>query len=123
MLKHALIGFGVSLGCLLPPIIHFISGPLGPFIGGWVAGSRMEASPGQAFGIGTLMGLLMAFPVGAALVIGNVKPSLIPWEGSVLPALGLAILGYTALLGTLGAALGGHMVSNSPRRDKAGSNS
>ncbi|MBI2855984.1 MAG: hypothetical protein HYX93_03965 [Chloroflexi bacterium] len=114
MLKHALFGLGVSLLCLLPPLIHFVSGPLGPLIGGWLAGSRAEASPGQAVGIGSVMGLLMALPVGAALVVDSVRPSLIPWvDGNVLLALGIAMLGYTTFLGTLGAVIGGYMASHS----------
>jgi hypothetical protein len=110
MFKHALIGFGISLLCMLPPIVHFLTGPLGPFIGGWFAGNRHQASPGQATVIGILMGLLMVFPVTAVLTVNTISPSLIPWvDDDVLRILGVVILGYTVVMGAIGAVVGGLM--------------
>ena len=110
MLKHAFMGFGISLICLLPPIVHFLTGPLGPFIGGWFAGNKHQATPGQAMVIGVLMGLLMVFPVTALLTVDAMAPSLIPGvEGDLMPIIGIIMLGYTAVLGTIGAVVGGYM--------------
>ena len=120
MLKHALLGFGISLACLLPPIVHFVTGPLGPLIGGWFAGSKHRAQPGQAMGIGVLMGLFMAFPVGAILTVDKLAPSLNSWvESDVLTVVGIVMLGYTGVLGSLGAMIGGWMVGRAPSHEEA----
>ena len=114
MLKHAFMGFGISLACLLPPLIHLVTGPLGPFIGGWFAGSKAEAKPGQAIGIGILMGFFMVLPVVAGLAVNNL---VLYWvEDDSLLIIGIVILGYTAVLGTIGAMVGGHMVGRSASR-------
>ncbi|MDP6101811.1 MAG: hypothetical protein QF579_00660 [Dehalococcoidia bacterium] len=60
MLKHALMGFGISLVYPLPPLVHFVSGSLGLLIGGWFAGSKHWAEPGQAVSIGVPVGLFLA---------------------------------------------------------------
>ena len=57
LLKACAIGFGITLACLLPPIIHFFTGPVGPFIGGFIGGSRVEAEGGE----GALIGLRPGF--------------------------------------------------------------
>ena len=112
MLKHALIGFGISLACLLPPAVHFITGPLGPFIGGWFAGSKHQARPRQAMGIGMLMGLFMVLPMFAVLAVNNLVLSWVEDDLLVI-IIGIVILGYTAVLGMIGAMVGGHMVGRS----------
>ena len=117
MLKHALMGFGISLLCLLPPLVHFVTGPLAPFIGGWFAGSKFQARPGQAIGIGVLMGFFMVLPVAAVLAVNSLVLSWV--EGDFLLIIGIVILGYTAVLGTAGAAVGGYMVGRSSQREEA----
>ena len=98
MVWGALIGSGVTLGCLLPPLVHFVTGPLGPFIGGFFAGSKMQASPGQAVGMGVLMGLFLALPAFGIMSF---------WvEGSLRLVISGALLGYIAALGTAGALVG-----------------
>ena len=116
MLKHALLGFVISLACLLPPIVHFVTGPLGPLIGGWFAGSKHRADPGQAIGIGVLMGLFMVLPLAAMLAFYNLLLSL---ENDLLLIIGIVMLGYTTVLGSLGAMIGGWMVGRSPSREEA----
>jgi nitric oxide reductase large subunit len=119
MLKHALMGFGISLACLLPPIVHLISGPLGPFIGGWFAGSKHQATPSQAIGIGSLMGLFMVLPLVALLAVNNLVLSWVE-DDSLLIIIGIVVLGYTAVLGTVGAMVGGYMLGRSSRKVEAG---
>lgn len=115
MIRHSLYGFAVSLICLLIPILHLVTGPLGPLIGGFVAGTRHASTPSQAVGIGLLMGLLMILPIAGALAISNFGPS---YLGDFLPStaensdlllvIGLAILGYTTVMATFGALIGGY---------------
>ena len=54
MSKAAFIGVGVALLCLLPPIIHFITGPLSPAIGGFVGGMQL---PGRRPSLSTIAGM------------------------------------------------------------------
>lgn len=115
MLKHALFGFVVSLLCLLPPLVHIVTGPLGPFIGGLFAGSKHQATTAEAIGIGILMGLFMVLPVFGALAINNMVLSWVEDDLLVI-IIGIVILGYTAVLGMIGAMVGGHMVGRSTRR-------
>ena len=109
------MGFGVSVLCLLIPLVHFVSGPLAPLIGGWFAGNSAKAEPGQAAGIGLLMGVLMAIPaVAAPRVVEALAPYLMSWaDDSMLLAIGVGLPLYTALLGVAGAVIGGRMASKS----------
>ncbi|MDA0987747.1 MAG: DUF5518 domain-containing protein [Chloroflexi bacterium] len=116
MIKHALMGFAISLGCFLPPLIHFVTAPIGPLIGGWFAGSKHRAEPEQALVIGALMGLFMVLPVGAVLALDKLVPSLNSWvDSDILTIIGIMVLVYTTVLGSVGAMVGGYMAS----RDEA----
>ena len=101
MLKSAFIGIGVGVACLLPPIIHFVTGPLGPFIGGFVAGTKTRLTPQQAVGTGVAMGLVIATLLSVVLSF-FVDPGLLKFVGP-----GLFI--YVSALGTTGAMVGGHV--------------
>ena len=113
MLKGAMIGFAITLGCLLPPGIHFVTGPLGPFIGGWFAGSNCHSRGWQSVCIGMIMGMFMIIPLALLITLGNTT---IPWltfnwiESDLLVIISIIVLLYTGLFGSLGAMLGGHMV-------------
>ena len=66
------------------------------------------------------MGLLMAFPVATVLAVDSLAPSLMSWvEDDILLMFGIVILGYTAVLGSLGAMVGGYMVGRSSHREQA----
>ena len=119
MFKNALIGFLISIICALPPLIHFISGPLGPFIGGWIAGTRSKANLEQSISIGLIMGALFLAPV---LFITTFSSSISPIENLDLDTtmglfLGLAIMFYVVILGAIGSAMGGHMARKSDLTD------
>ena len=119
MFKNALIGFIVAILCTVPPLIHFISGPLGPFIGGWIAGSRSKASPEQSLTIGVLMGALVLGPV---LLIAKFGSSISPIEDLNMDTtlglfIGLGITFYVAILGAIGSAIAGHMANKSESTD------
>jgi hypothetical protein len=45
---------------VLPPILHFLTGPVGPGIGGFIAGRALRLSDREA----GIMGVLVAFAAG-----------------------------------------------------------
>ncbi len=114
MIKNAFIGFIVSLLCIAPPVIHFVTGPLGPLIGGWIAGSRTKSSLEQSIVIGFVMGFFMTFPVATVMLVSrfgaNEEATV---DGLLLILIGVGVLWYTTILGIVGAALGGKMTNKS----------
>ncbi|MBI4198109.1 MAG: DUF5518 domain-containing protein [Chloroflexi bacterium] len=111
MVKSAFIGFLVALGMFLPPILHFITAPLGPFVGGYIAGSKVSATTGKAVLIGVLMGLFMIIPIAVVVLGLDIFARGLLSQGMRL-ALGLTgglVLVYTAVVGSIGAIIGGHM--------------
>ena len=64
MALAAAIGFGVALACLVPPIVHLCSGPLGPAIGGYLDMGEFVSMPA----LGATYGLALLW----ALVVGTV---------------------------------------------------
>ena len=112
-LKYAFIGCGVAVLCLIIPLVHFVSGPLSPLIGGLVAGTMAKAEAGKAVRIGALMGAMLAVPI---LVLPTILSMLMPWvelprvtEGGLVLFLFLGFLAIAVVLAMAGAALGGTM--------------
>ena len=119
MVRGALIGFGVTLLLLLPPVLHLFSGPPGPFIGGFLGGAKVKAQPGMAVRIGLLMGLLISGPLGIALAVSSAVSSLLP-EGvrDALFFIALGIIVYTGVLGSLGAWAGGRVAQRMEAKEQ-----
>lgn len=116
-----LMGAAVALLCLVPPGIHFLTGPLGPLIGGAIAGARLRARGSDAFVAGMVLGggvVLGAVILGALLFL-LVSPELVRGAGGsaasslrnpeVLVAVALGLFTYEALVGWAGAKLGGFL--------------
>ena len=104
MFRAALVGAAVTLGCILVPIVHFITGVPSPLIGGYMAGVRSACTQGQAMVIGLLMAVLLLLPaVVAAMGIARFADLS---ANFVLMVAGVAVLWIFAG-GTVGAALGG----------------
>jgi hypothetical protein len=113
VLRASLIGFGVTLVCVLTPLLHLLLGLPGPFIGGIVGGIRVGSQgrgPLAPAGVGALLGGLMALTAvtlgGPAVLIvralGLLEEMTVP-QFLLVP---LAVGAYTAILGTAGAFLG-----------------
>lgn len=103
------IGGGVTLVCFLPPILHFVTGPLGPLIGGFVAAKQLPPSARGRIVIavvaGTCIGALAAIAVAIIGGLDGPRPAWLPGtETLALIVLGMAI--YTTGLAAAGAALG-----------------
>ncbi|MBW8051116.1 MAG: hypothetical protein FVQ77_12410 [Cytophagales bacterium] len=121
-----LIGFGICICCLLPPILHFITGPLGPFIGGLVAGTRIHANKKGAIVIGLIIGLNLTllfilifniisgtglslpFNLGRDAQFGRLF-SHESIDVSYLSKIAAGVFLYGSLWGILGAYLGGRI--------------
>lgn len=116
-----MMGFAIAVGCLLPPLLHFVTGPLGPFIGGFAGGMRARATSRGAVAIGLMMGiclslfllvlgsLLLSFQDSLPAAMNKMLGGDTLTRTSLLP-LALIPFSVTFVLGTVGAYFGGRMV-------------
>lgn len=118
-LVSGLLGAGVAMACLLPPILHLIAGPLGPFIGGFVAANRSKpGARGRAI-IAVTIGTAVTGLVGtAALVLMGLAgksqlPSWFPASGTLAMILA-GVWTYATGLGAIGAAVSGALARKEP---------
>jgi len=111
ILKASVIGVFVAILGILPPILHFITGPFGPLIGGFIGGTTIKVTPQRAISIGLCMGGLGIF-VGVALIF-VIQQNLFHDISGILQVLGVSIfIGvYIGLLGGLGAFMACKSVS------------
>ena len=103
--RGALVGAAVTFALIAIPVVHFVTFIPSPLIGGYFAGARTTATPGQAFVIGPLMGLLLVVPVAAILSVASLLFLDLPTVTIVVIAGVYAT--YVAALGSLGAVWGG----------------
>lgn len=94
----------VSLICLLPPIVHFVTGPLGPAIGGYIAGTRTRLSHSQSAVLGIVLGVLVGVPAPLAFAQTGLLPAI---SNVALIAFVILITLYVGVLGGVAAAIGG----------------
>jgi hypothetical protein len=105
-----MIGSVIAIVCLLPPIVHLVLGPLGPGIGGFVAGNRVRSGARGtvviALMVGSAFGGLLA--IGATLLHKFAKQSELPsWfpEQGVLWGIIAGAFCYATVLAAIGAAI------------------
>ncbi len=107
-LLGGLIGLGVCVLCLLPPIFHFVLGPLGPAIGGFVGAARVKARGREAGIVGMTIGVGISAIVSSLVYVGG---SMVAAGRQPPPALvavvGAIVLLYATTLGWLGAWFAG----------------
>lgn len=108
-LKPALLGVGVMLACFVPPIVHFVSGPLSPAIAGFVVGLRTRCPLGQATAIAAWMGVILLGVAGIVVAVASTfVPGLLPGINLTVAALGaLGVFLYVFWLAMLGGWAGG----------------
>ena len=108
MLKAVLVGFGITVACAAIPLVHFVTIWPGPFIGGFVAGSRVKATAQQGLAIGLFMALLMVGPLYLILTVVDSIFKLFGDGGLGFVLIAGGLLGiYVGALGSLGAMVGG----------------
>ncbi|HEX4337266.1 MAG TPA: hypothetical protein VH062_15225 [Polyangiaceae bacterium] len=107
-----LLGIGIAVGCVLPPVVHLITGPLGPFLGGFVAANRSHpSSRGRAIiagmiGIGLAGIIAVAARVFVAFVGQSELPKWFPSPGTQMVIIGIA-WAYGTAMGAVGTAVSG----------------
>ena len=110
MFKGALIGVGIAALSALPPMIHFVTGPVGPLIGGFVAGSKMMATPRKAVGIGVLMGCFAVAPITVGIIVLKFLFEVFSDSGvGTVLFVAVVVVIWMGILGTCGALLGGYV--------------
>ena len=116
------IGFGISVLCIVPPIIHFVTGPLGPLIGGFFGGMKTKAKWNGAIAIGLTIGISLAlFLTLLGSIILSLKISIPGMMNNIVKAdsltsatlLKISLFPFSlgTILGTLGAYLGGKIMN------------
>jgi len=115
VVKATVMAVVISILCLLPPIVHFVTGPLGPAIGGYLAGSRMKLSGGQA----AFLGLVIGVVVGALAPIIFVTIGNLDLSTMVLIFFGGFAAIYAMILSGAAAYFGGNSARNEDFADWA----
>jgi hypothetical protein len=119
-LLAGLVAAAIALACFLPPLVHFISGPLGPAIAGFIVAQRVKpGARGVAVIAGTL-GLTLAgfFAIIATAIVelsdSGKPPDWFPATDQLALILaGVAV--YAAALGAIGTAFGArHAKADTP---------
>lgn len=101
-IPFALLGILVALFCFLIPGLHFILGPFGPLIGGFVAGNRCGGGVSSVVIISLSMALALALPTAA--VTGAFFPD---QAGTALArAAPFIVFFYTGIMSFIGAGIG-----------------
>lgn len=62
VVKAVVITAVVMVISVLPPLIHFVTGPISPAIGGYVAGSRLRLTSREALLLGIVLALVAGVP-------------------------------------------------------------
>jgi hypothetical protein len=92
--KRLPLGIAISVVVMAvavaPPGIHFVTVPLAPLIAGYVVGSRLHYTPGDAAIFGIILGLITA---GAVTFSFERLP--------LLPSLSVAAVGFFAAMAAL----------------------
>ncbi len=110
-----MLAAAVALACVLPPIVHFVSGPLGPGIGAFVAGLNLRCDFNRAAALGAVEAVV--FVVAASIIAfaaSIFSPGLLPSVNWIVTLVGgLVVFLYVFWLGTMGAWAGGAMARRS----------
>jgi|TARA_B110000263_G_C15184895_1_gene453326 hypothetical protein len=119
MIKCAFMGFGITLICIIIPLVHFLTGPLAPLIGGWFAGNKFKANTKESLILSLLMGVFMIIPLsGIILTLTYTRHYFTDVLAMPLPSnefirtIPLYLLIYITSLGFIGSIIGGRMGKN-----------
>jgi hypothetical protein len=104
-LLGGVVATGIALACLLPPMVHFLTGPLGPFIGAFVVARRLEPrARGRAIIAVTLGASFAGVGAAVAAAIGGLESGAAPDWFPSRDVLGAILAGMAVYATSLGAA-------------------
>ncbi len=110
LVSAVFVALGVTVLLLIIPVVHFISGPIGPFVGGFIAIGRWRSRPESAFAAGLVFGfalwLLLALVAAVVIVILAFSTGVISGGTGAL-VIGAVVGGvlYITILATAGAVV------------------
>ena len=108
LVSAVFVALGVTVLLLIIPVVHFISGPIGPFVGGFIAIGRWRSRPESAFAAGVAFGsalwLLLALVAAVVILILAFSTGVISGGTGAL-VIGAVVGGvfYIVILATAGA--------------------
>ena len=114
MVKAVAYGIVVAFLCILPPIVHFVTGPLSPAIGGFVGGYSLPGrrpSVRSVLGLAALMTLALTVLITVTAAIGltiavNVSDGERAFDAGIVVLVALISAGYVFALSFLGGLFG-----------------
>ena len=106
---------GVAVLLLTIPVVHFVGGPLGPFLGALAMSMRTPCGGRGIVVLGAVLGLTESFAVGTGIAamraLSSGSHALPEWAAWLLEPSSTAIVvggawAYATSLGVMGAAVG-----------------
>ncbi len=121
LIGAAVLAAAVSLACVIPPIVHFVSGPLGPGIGGFIAGLNLRCDFNRAVALGAVEAVVFVVAASLLAIAASIfSPGLIPSVNWIVAVVGgLVVFFYVFWLGAMGAWAGGAMARRSESEREA----
>ena len=108
MISAVFMAVGITVLLLIIPVVHFVSGPIGPFVGGFIAIGKWRSRPESAFTAGLAFGFVLWLML--ALVAAIVIVALAFATGVISGGTGALVIGamvggvfYITILATAGA--------------------
>lgn len=124
LISAVFMALGVTVLLLIIPVVHFISGPIGPFVGGFIAIGRWRSRPDSAFAAGLAFGLALSLLL--AMVAAMVIVILAFASGVISGGTGALVIGavvggvfYITVLATAGAIVSASRVKKEEDGKKA----
>ena len=108
MTSAVFMALGITVLLLIIPVVHFVSGPVGPFVGGFIAIGRWSSRPESAFAavlaFGFALWLLLAL-VGVVVIVILAFATGVISGGTGALVIGAVVGGvfYITILATAGA--------------------
>ncbi|MFW6195644.1 MAG: hypothetical protein ACOC5M_03870 [Chloroflexota bacterium] len=115
MLQGALLAFGIIVVSLAIPVVHFVAGPVSPFVAGFFGGGVAKADEGKIVSFGLLVAGMMVVPAAAAAAFSLFIGDIPGFSTTVVVAIAVAIIPYVWFGVTVGA-----LVSYLLRRRESG---
>ncbi len=104
------MALAVTVLLLIIPVVHFVSGPIGPFVGGFIGIGRWEKRPESALVAGLAFGLvlwLLLAAIAAIVIIVLASVTSVISGGTGVLVIGAVVGGvfYITILATAGATI------------------